>query len=197
MEVEEWKDIEGYEGLYQVSNLGRVRSLDKYVKGNGGKLYFKKGGTLKPGVDGGGYFYVVLSKDRVCKTMMVHRLVAEAFLPNPNNLPQVNHKDEDKKNNFVYVNDNGFVNAAKSNLEYCDYQYNNTYGTRLKRISESLKNNNCASKAVLQLDKNGNFIKEWISAALVERELGINDSSISKCCKGERKSAGNYVWKYK
>ena len=188
--IEEWRDIKGYEGYYQVSNYGRVKSLPKL--GNGYQEII-----LKPGVDGCGYFKVCLSKNGVHKTTHIHRLVAEAFLPNPNNLPQVNHKNEDKTENFVWVNPDGSVDPSKSNLEWCTQEYNNTYGTRLKRISESLKNNNRASKPILQFDKNGAFVNEWPSAALVERELGINNGNICSCLKGKYKSAGNYVWKYK
>lgn len=194
--MEYWRDIKGYEGLYQVSNYGRVRSLDRYIKRNGGKLWLKKG-TILNTTKKQGYYTVNLWKDGSNKFYNVHRLVAEAFIPNPYNLPCVNHKDEDKTNNSVWVNGDGTVDLEKSNLEWCDYQYNNTYGTSRIRTSNKLKYNNCASKSIIQFDIDGNFIKEWVSASLVERELGILKPNICKCCKGERKSAGGYIWKYK
>ena len=187
--IEEWRDVKGFEGYYQVSNTGKVKSIGRYVKRNG-RPVFRKGRILKPGVDGCGYFEVCLSKNGVHKTTHIHRLAAEAFLPNPNNLPCVNHKDEDKKNNFVCVNDNGFVDPSKSNLEWCTQEYNINFGTARKRAAEK------KSKPIIQYDKNGNFINEWVSARLVERELGIRNQNICKCLKGKLKSAGNYVWRY-
>ena len=116
---ETWKDIEGYEGLYQVSNLGKVKSLN-YNKTSESKL-------LKLQKNSNGYTRVVLYKNRKPKVCLVHRLVAQAFIPNPNNLPQINHKDEDKANNSV------------DNLEWCTYLYNNTYGTAIERATEKRK----------------------------------------------------------
>lgn len=191
-----WKDIEGYEGYYQVSNLGRIKSIDRNVKRKGGKLWFKEG-TILNNKKIKGYYTVNLCKDGTNKFCTIHRIVAETFLPNPDNLPCVNHKDENKQNNVVWINEDGSIDYEKSNLEWCSYQYNNTYGTVGVRKAKKLKNNNCASKPILQFDINGNFIKEWISAALVEKELNIKKPNICKCCKGERNSAGGYIWKYK
>ena len=126
MEEEVWKDVVGYEGLYQVSNLGRVKSLgfDKWHKGR----------ILKQSFDSKrNYLFVGLHKDGKIKQKNVHRLVAETFIPNPDNLPCVNHKDEDKTNNFVFVNKDGSVDLNKSNLEWCTVAYNTNYGM-LKRI---------------------------------------------------------------
>ena len=115
--VEEiYKDIKDLEGLYQVSNLGNVKSLNYHRSG--------KSKLLKPGKDKNGYLFVILSKNGKMKTFRVHRLVAETFIPNPNNLPCVNHKDENPSNNNI------------SNLEWCDYQYNNSYGNHNKKIVE-------------------------------------------------------------
>ena len=112
---EEWRDIGGYEGLYQVSNLGRVRSLrDKNNK--------KRELILKPKIMRNGYLKVDLCKNGKQKTFTVHRLVATVFISNPKNFPVVNHKDENKLNNNV------------SNLEWCTVLYNNCYGTRLKKV---------------------------------------------------------------
>ena len=117
-----WRPIEGYEGLYEVSNTGRVRSVDRYVKTCYGSYRLYKGKVLSPGKDKNGYLKVVLNCNGKCKTINVHRLTAQAFIPNPDNLPMVNHKDEDKSNNNV------------DNLEWCTAKYNNTYGTRQDKV---------------------------------------------------------------
>ena len=119
--IEEWRPVVGYEGLYEVSNIGRVRSLDRYVKGKGKSYFLHKGRVLSPGIKTEGYLIVRLQR----RMFYVHRLVTEAFLPNPDNLPEVNHKDEDKLNNRV------------DNLEWCTVKYNNNYGTRTIRAKET------------------------------------------------------------
>ena len=162
--MEIWRDIEGYKGLYQVSNKGRVKSLYKGSER-----------ILRPGIESSGYYNIILCNDSVRKTFRLHRLVAEAFIPNPYNKPQVNHKDENKKNNCV------------ENLEWCDRVYNINYGTRNERIS----------RKILQYSRSGEFIREWPSALEVERILGIANSHIIACCKDKRKSAGGFIWKYK
>lgn len=126
--MEEWKDIKGYENIYQVSNLGRVKRLSYVVKNpgpraNGSMLKFKEH-LLKPRKITHGYLSVMLYKNGVPKNYKIHRLVAQAFIPNLLNLPEVNHKDEDKTNNQV------------ENLEWCTHIYNSNYGTRPKRIGE-------------------------------------------------------------
>ena len=127
-----WKDIKGYENLYQVSNLGNVRVLDRHV--NSGIKYNnkvkRKGQILKQFLKKNGYLQVVLSNNNTRKYIAVHRLVAETFLQNTHNLPQVNHKDENKLNNCV------------DNLEWCTAKYNCNYGTRTKRISKKLSKKN-------------------------------------------------------
>ena len=129
MNEEIWKPIEGYEGLYEVSNTGRVRSFDRYVKYSNGQIHLHKGKVLSPIKDTDGYLQVVLHCNGKCKTIKVHRLVAQAFIPNPDNLPQINHKDEDKLNNCV------------ENLEWCTAKYNINYGTRNIRRRETLIKN--------------------------------------------------------
>jgi len=168
---EYWKPVEGYEGLYEVSNEGRVRSLN----------YNKTGETkiLRPLMIGGGYLQVQLWKDGKVKMLLVHRLVAITFIPNPDNLPQVNHKNEDKTDNRVV------------NLEWTTAIENSNYGTRNRRISEAL------SKPVLQFSKIGRFIQEWSSANEVERVLGFQHSHIAECCNEKLKSYKGYIWKYK
>lgn len=127
-----WKPISGYEGYYEVSNFGKVKSLSRVVKAvSHNKIITRKTPEkcLKPILTGkdNAYLTVTLCKEGKCKPILLHRLVAEAFLPNPDNLPCVNHKDENPKNNCV------------DNLEWCTYAYNNSYGTRNERISKSSK----------------------------------------------------------
>ena len=139
--MEEWRSIPGYEGLYEVSNLGRVRSLDRYVKYSNGMIHLHKGKVLSPGKDTDGYLKVVLNCNRKCKTITVHRLVALTFIPNPDNLPIINHKDEDKTNNSV------------DNLEWCTQQYNLNYNDVQKRKSQRMKENGIYEKNALKRRK--------------------------------------------
>lgn len=123
---EEWRDIEGYEGLYQVSNFGRVRSFDRIDRL--GRL--KPGGILKPGTTNGGYLRVVLCKEGKVKTFLIHRLVGQTFIPNPEGLPIINHRDENPKNNQA------------DNLEWCTQKYNCNYGTRNERVLKNMVQTN-------------------------------------------------------
>ena len=170
---EVWKDIEEYEGLYQVSNKGRVKSLK-----------FGKERILKPAKNDGGYLFVYIFKNGKRKMCLVHRLVAQAFIPNPQNLPQINHRDEVKTNNSV------------QNLEWCTAKYNSNYGTHNQRSADKRTNGKC-SKPVIQYEKSGEFVKEWKSTHDIERNLGYNNGYISACCNGKFNSAYNFVWKYK
>lgn len=176
-----WKDIKGYEGLYQVSNLGNVKALLKHRYNSNALL---KEHLLKPSKSKRNYLQVTLTKNNANKHLFVHRLVAKAFIPNPNNYPCVNHKDENNQNNNV------------NNLEWCTYAYNNSYGTRLNKLSKSQINHPKKSKQVNQYDLNGNFIKTWASISQINRELGFNSSHISQCCSHKRKKSHNYIWKY-
>ena len=169
--MEEWLNISGYEGLYQVSNLGKVRS-------------FKSGKwqTLKNRLTPRGYYIVTLYKDGKATSKWVHRLVAQAFIPNPENLPQINHEDEDKLNN------------AASNLEWCDSKYNNNYGTKKERLKKSLKGKagrpRKSGKPVHCIDTG----ETYESASEAERQTGIRH--IDEVCSGKRQSAGGFWWEY-
>ena len=157
------KDIKNYEGLYAVTSCGKVWSY-KYKK------------FLTPIFNNRGYLMVNLCKDGKMKHFTIHRLVAEAYLPNPENLPQINHRDENKENNCL------------QNLEWGDSKYNANYGTRNKKVSNSNK------IPILQYTLDGEFIREWSSAIDVRNEVNGN---ICNCLKGKLKSAYGYKWKYK
>ena len=169
-ETEIWRDVVGYENLYKISNLGNVKNC-------------LSGRILKSSNDKDGYKLIGLYKNGVHKTHKIHRIVAQAFLPNQNNLPCVNHKDENKANNRV------------SNLEFCTQQYNLNYGSHYERVSKALINRKDCSK--LQFDKNGNFINEYHSVSDATRKTGVHQGNICMVCRGKLKSTGGYVWKYK
>ena len=151
------KDIQNYEGLYAVTSCGKVYS-------------YKSKKFLKPRKCGAGYLQVTLYKDGGRKFYYIHRLVAEAYLPNPDSLPCVNHKDEDKENN------------ALPNLEWCTYEYNNNYGSRNQKIS----------KPVFCVELNKTFDSSHAAA----RGLNLFQTSITQCCKGKRKTCGGYHFRY-
>lgn len=195
-----WRDIVGYEGLYQVSNLGRVRSLDRkhemYQHKKKQLVERKiKGKIIRINKRVNGYLFVVLYKNGEGKSKNVHRLIAEAFIPNPNNLPQVNHKDGNKCNNTI------------ENLEWCTASYNvkHAFDNGLKFVSEKQiefmkklgKNSyRWRNKSVLQMSLNGKILKKWDSLTQASKETKINKANIGKCCKKERKTAGGYIWEY-
>ena len=172
--MEHWKAIAGYEGLYEVSDLGRVKSL-KHGKDK----------ILKPQKDTSGYLQVGIRKYGQRKFLLVHRLVAEAFIPNSQGLDTVNHKDEDKTNNTV------------SNLEWMSMKDNINYGSRNKRVSETQINDKNKSKAVQMFDKStGELLASFPSTMEAWRVTGIDHSHISTCCNGKYKSSGGYIWRY-
>lgn len=174
---EVWRSTEGYEGFYEVSNMGNVRSVTRHsVDGK-----FLKGKILKQGLSTSGYKHVVFCKDGVKKDMLVHRLVARAFLHN-NGFTEINHKDGNKCNNIV------------SNLEWCDRAYNCNYNGVSER--NLLKATKSITKRVLQT-KDGVIVGEFESMREAERLTGIYHESISACCRGERCSAGGFNWSYK
>ena len=172
--MEIWKDIQNYEGLYQVSNLGRIKSLSRRDRLN--RVIQEK--ILKHGSNKKGYLIVVLCKEGRMKTCRVHRLVAKAFIPNPENKPEVNHKDEDKTNNKV------------ENLEWMTRRENINYGTRNERSEKS------QSKPIYGINIKTDEKIEFPSTQEAQRS-GFDQSNIVKCLKGKRKSHKGYRWFYK
>lgn len=175
--MEQWKTIENHPN-YMISNRGNVKSLN-FNKTNSERL-------LTPFVSRNGYKIVEIQK----KKYLVHRLVCQAFVPNPNNLPQVNHKDENKQNNCV------------ENLEWCDAIYNRNYGNapivlkhKMSEIKTGKPNKN-KRIPINQYSFDGELIKKWDGAKTASQTLKIDISSITKCCKGKLKTAGGYIWKY-
>lgn len=177
-----WKDIKGYEELYQVSNFGRIKRIS-YLHGKS-KKYIKKEKIKKAVITIQGYLQVGLSNNGL-KHIKVHRLVAETFIPNPNNLPQINHKDGNKQNNNV------------DNLEWCTCSENIIHAFKNNLKKGKRDEENILSKKVIQYNLNGEKIKEWDSTMQIQRELGINNVSISQCCLNKIKKSHNFIWKYK
>lgn len=171
--IEEWKDIKGYEGAYQISNYGRVRSVDRIVHSK--NKYFQKGIELKIHSTGK-YNFVTVSKNNRTKRLYLHRLVAEHFVENLNGYNVVNHKDEDKTNNRA------------DNLEWCTSKYNANYGSRNKKIAMS------KGKKVAMI-KDGVVLKIFDSQAEARRK-GFSQAQISKCCNGIVKHYLGYQWKF-
>lgn len=168
MKTEMMKKIEGFDRYY-ISKTGQILDID-YDRTKKNKL-LKQQTTLD------GYKFVQLSKNGKIYNKRIHRLVAQAFIPNPNNYPQVNHKDEDKTNNNV------------DNLEWVTAKYNTNYGTRTQRAVSKRK------KKVLAYSLNGDFLFELESASCAEK-LGFSQGHITSCCRGKRKKHKNIIWKY-
>ena len=183
-----WKDIKGFEGRYQVSNLGRVRSLD--WPGHRGRML-----KLKICKRWGYYRLNLAHADGYIKSVSVHRLVAIAFIPNPNNLPEINHKDEDKLNNVVCFNPDGSIDAERSNLEWCTGLYNLRYGTRNERTQKKV--NEPRMRAVHQYDFDGNLLHTYKSISDASRKTGVSARSICHICKKTgAHSTNGYIFRY-
>ena len=178
MNNEIWKDVVGYEGLYEISNLGRIRSVDRVVEGRNGIV---PGKILKTRDNGTGYEKVCLCKSNIKKDLYIHRLVAESFIPNPYGLKDVNHINEIR-------NDNRSIN-----LEWCTPEYNQNYGTcplkkRLAKISS-------VGKGVCSYDNNGVKIKEYLCISDVEHD-GFIRRNVLMCCQGNRRVCGGLFWAF-
>ena len=175
--TEEWKTIEGYD-RYEISSLGHIRSKVRNKD---------EGRILKPMVNRFGYLQVFLYKgkgDIKGKSHRIHRLVAEHFIPNPSNLPCINHKYEDKLNNCI------------DNLEWCTHQYNDSYGTRGERISKKVRNHPGMSRKVEQLTMEGKHVEFYPSVGEACRKNNFNHTHITECCNGKHKHHKGFVWRY-
>lgn len=177
-----YKDIPGYEKYYYADTDGNIYSKDRWHNTKSGG-FLRKGTMLKPSKNNKGYLNVVLSVDGKYKTEKVHRLIAKAFIPNPNNLLEVNHKNEDKTDNSVL------------NLEWCDRIYNMNYGTINQRLSQNSDSKNRV-KLIDKIDKNTNVIIQTYDSIASVKEDGYDPSYIVKVCKGLKKEAYGYYWKY-
>lgn len=166
--IEKWKPIKNFEGLYEISNFGRLKSLPRATT---------SGGIIKTRLTRG-YETTHICKNGKHYEVKIHRLVAQAFISNPNNLPQVNHKDENKINNRV------------DNLEWCNSSYNNKYGTRLERIATKIR------KRISQYDTLGNFISNYSSSIEAEQKTGFSASGIRHALVNKTHFAYGYIWKY-
>lgn len=177
--MEEWKDISGYEGLYQISNFGRVKSVGRRAGKNGIQTIRER--MLCQHTDKAGYIAVTLSKYGKLKVCRTHRLVAIAFIENPKDYPFINHKDENKGNPHI------------SNLEWCDNSYNIRYGEGYENRKEVAKQRR---KPVIQMDSRGNIIAFHEGIQIAADSVNTYAADIVACCKGQRKTAGKYMWKF-
>lgn len=174
--MEVWKNVDGYKGLYQVSNLGDIKSLDKIVKCKGNNTRISKGKILKQIIKKTGYSQVVLYKNNIRKYISTHRIVAQAFIPNPNNKSCVNHIDGNKLNNNI------------SNLEWC---------THIENMNHAWQNGLVVGKKVLMESLNNIPLLCFFSVKDAYIYLNKNyKGGISGCCNGYQKSAYGYKWKY-
>ena len=181
-------DGEPYEG-FEVSNWGRVKNLNYRNTG--------KERLVKTSEDKGGYFQVNLRKNGEYKTCKVHRLVAQTFLPNPENKPCINHKiegEKGKKINMVIFNEYGTIDKERTTIEWATYEENNNYATRNERIAKA-NTNGKLSKRVLQLSLTGELIREWESTRECERN-GFDHSNVTRCCNGKRKTHKGFRFMY-
>lgn len=184
LESEIWKDIPGYEGIYQVSTLGRIKVLTRIIHVSrsgyrtGSYSYIAPEKIMSPSIRSK-YLCITLTKDGQSKNHLLHRLIAKTFLPDYKEELEVNHKDENKLNNII------------SNLEICTREYNKNYGTGNKRSALN------RSKAILQLDLNGNLIKEWISINEASRGTGVSLKDIWRCCNNCKATSKSFKWRYK
>lgn len=174
-----WKDIDNYIGKYQISNLGRVKSLPR-----NGTICSER--ILKIQKDRKGYSYVSFHK----KKFKVHRLVAQAFIPNPTNKPEVNHIDENKENNIV---ENLEWNTSKENIAH-SFKIGLRKNVDLKKVSQYARLKNI--KPIIQYDLLGNFIKKWESATEVQNCLGYKAQNVGACCLGKYKKSNGFIWQF-
>lgn len=177
-----WKDIPGYEGHYQASTLGKIRSLDRYLFHPICRRRFLKGRVLKLALSDRGYLHLCLYNPKN-KNHRINRLIAQTFIPNPENLPEVNHKDGNKLNNNV------------DNLEWCTSSENNLHAVRMGLVKRGVTDPR--SKPVVQLTLDGDFVAEFAGVKEAARETGISLGNISNVLHKKRNFAGGYKWEFK
>ena len=207
-EIEVWKDVKNYEGYYIVSSMGKVKSLDRIVLGKNGASYFRSGKLKSSVTNKWGYLQVLLSKNNKQKLCLIHRLVAEAFIPNPENKPHIDHINTDKKDNRVgnlrwcTRSENMNNPLTKEKCREMNKGKHRSEETK-KKISESGKGRILSEESKKKIGKgNGKLVycieldKIFESTCEASRELGISQSSISLVCRGKRKTAGGYHWEY-
>ena len=170
---EHWKDVEGFEDLYSISDTGKVLSK-------------RSGRIRKTSVNNSGHECIRIYKNKKQYNFTIHRLVAMTFIPNPLSLKEINHIDENKLNNNV------------QNLEWCTRKYNQEYSGNIKKFvnAGAAAVKRIRSKKVVQYTLDGEFIKEWLSAREAEAALGIARTGIGKCCLGQYKQCGGYLWSF-
>ena len=182
--AEIWKDIEGYEEIYQVSDLGRIKSLSITIKNGMGNQFISKTIILNGKINQYGYIDIGLYKLGVVKFYKAHRIVALAFIPNPENKPTVNHKWGDKLDNRSVA------------LEWATYAENTQHSFKVLGRRAPQGKHSTSSKPVLQLSKEGEILNEYVGMSDAERKTGIIMTGISKACMGKQKTCGGYLWKY-
>lgn len=174
-EKEIWAPVHGYEKFYEVSNFGRIKSLPREIHCKNGTYYIKPGRIRKPVLNKqNGYNMLFLTDGVKKKCLYVHRIVAAEFCENPGNFDFVNHKNENKTDN------------RSVNLEWCTKKYNNNYNGKAQRCS----------KKISQLSLDGTFLKSYINAREANKATGVQYKNISAACRGKRKSAGGYIWRF-
>lgn len=180
MKNEVWKDVPNYEGIYKASNFGRIKMVKRTLTDSLGKKINKKEHILKPRT-GNRYYMIALYKNGKREDLLLHRLIAQTFIPNPENKPFVNHKDENCFNN------------CSDNLMWCTQKENMNWGT----INERMSKNSKSKRKVNQYDMDGNFIKQWDCMTDFYKSKGLKlKTGIIECCKGRRQSHMGYKWKY-
>lgn len=180
-----WKDIPNYIGYYQISNTGQIKSLERKVKSSKSRqgLRTVNERLIKTRIDKYGYETVILRKENIDKHFTIHRLVATCFIPNPENLPSINHKDENKLNNIV------------DNLQWCTVKYNNLYNNRQTKINNILKER-IIGKAILQYDLEWNLLQRFKTLRGMHRETGFSREKIKRVCNGLQEQSYGYYWKF-
>lgn len=182
--TEHWKDIKDFEGLYQISSFGRVRSLTRKVAHKRNKFITLNGQIILPGKQGAGYHQAKLNKNGKETARYVHRLIAIAFIPNPYSKPCINHKNGIKTDNYI------------ENLEWCTYKENNHHAVEIGLLNFNNVSHESKCKKINQYSLDGKLIKKWSSITEASKKLNISQCNISRVVAGHKNKAGGYMWRY-